>query len=165
MVRGTALRRDGRIPALMLDPHHRGLAQLAAAYPAVGDDHHGQAGVAQRRALRPARSFVELHLLPDPGPRARLVVILNWHAASQAPGRGRVATGPGSLSRASGHGRGRRQRESMDPPVGGPAGDPMGTHGGQRGDGSMTALALALAEWADSLRPDPADLELADRSL
>src|SRR5262249_57384473 len=28
-----------------------------------------------------------------------------------------------------------------------------------------TALALALAEWADSLRPDPADLELADRSL
>jgi 2-methylcitrate dehydratase PrpD len=29
----------------------------------------------------------------------------------------------------------------------------------------MTALALALAEWADNLRPDPADLELADRSL
>jgi hypothetical protein len=29
----------------------------------------------------------------------------------------------------------------------------------------MTALALALAEWADSLRPGPADLELADRSL
>ena len=29
----------------------------------------------------------------------------------------------------------------------------------------MTALALALAEWADSLRPAPGDLELADRSL
>ena len=29
----------------------------------------------------------------------------------------------------------------------------------------MTALALALAEWAHNLRPDPADLELADRSL
>src|SRR5215472_13293670 len=29
----------------------------------------------------------------------------------------------------------------------------------------MTALALALAEWADSLCPDPADLELAGRSL
>ena len=29
----------------------------------------------------------------------------------------------------------------------------------------MTALALALGEWADSLRPDPADLDLADRSL
>ena len=29
----------------------------------------------------------------------------------------------------------------------------------------MTALALALAEWAHDLRPEPADLELADRSL
>ncbi len=29
----------------------------------------------------------------------------------------------------------------------------------------MTALALALAEWADGLRPAPGDLELADRSL
>src|SRR5215471_10942648 len=29
----------------------------------------------------------------------------------------------------------------------------------------MTALALALAEWADRLQPAPADLELADRSL
>ena len=29
----------------------------------------------------------------------------------------------------------------------------------------MTALALALAEWAHTLRPDPADLELAGRSL
>jgi len=29
----------------------------------------------------------------------------------------------------------------------------------------MTALALALAKWAGSLRPDPADLDLADRSL
>jgi 2-methylcitrate dehydratase PrpD len=29
----------------------------------------------------------------------------------------------------------------------------------------MTALALALAEWAHELRPDPADLELAGRSL
>jgi len=29
----------------------------------------------------------------------------------------------------------------------------------------MTALALALAEWAHELQPDPADLELADRSL
>ena len=29
----------------------------------------------------------------------------------------------------------------------------------------MTALALALAEWADSLQPAPGDLELADRSL
>ena len=29
----------------------------------------------------------------------------------------------------------------------------------------MTALALALAEWADGFRPGPADLELADRSL
>ncbi len=29
----------------------------------------------------------------------------------------------------------------------------------------MTALALAQAEWADSLRPAPGDLELADRSL
>ena len=29
----------------------------------------------------------------------------------------------------------------------------------------MTALALALAEWADGLQPDSSDLELADRSL
>ena len=29
----------------------------------------------------------------------------------------------------------------------------------------MTALALALAEWADGFRPGPGDLELADRSL
>src|SRR6201993_4199414 len=29
----------------------------------------------------------------------------------------------------------------------------------------MTALALALAEWADGLQPAPGDLELAGRSL
>src|SRR5262249_41153191 len=113
MGRGTALRRDGRVPAVMLDPHHRSLAYLAAADPAVGDDHHGQAGVTQRRALRPARAFVEFHLIPDPGPRARLVVILNWHAASQAPGRHTVAMGPGVTAPLSGRGGGRRQRESM----------------------------------------------------
>src|SRR5229473_5568237 len=44
--RGTALRGHRRVPAVMLDPHQRGLAQLAAPDPAVGDDHHGEAGVA-----------------------------------------------------------------------------------------------------------------------
>src|SRR5262249_11606665 len=81
--RGTALRRDRGVPAVVLDPHHRGLAQLAAARPAVGDDHHGQAGVAQRGGLRPARALVLLDLLADPGPRARLVLTLDRHGARQ----------------------------------------------------------------------------------
>src|SRR5499427_7474227 len=84
-------------------------------------------------------------------------------AAGPPRGLGSPSVRPGTA--ASGHGGGRPQRESMDPPVGGRASDPLGTHVGQMGDGSMTALALALAEWAGGLRPDPADLELADRSL
>src|SRR5262249_46540299 len=91
---GTALRGDGRVPPVVLDPHHRGLAQLAAADPAVGDDHHGQAGAAQRRAPRPAPTFVLFHLLPDPRPRAGLVIVRNWHAASQAPRRWCGPAGP-----------------------------------------------------------------------
>src|SRR5712691_7542407 len=81
MLRGTALGRHRRIPAVMLDPHQRGLAHLAAADPAIGDDHHRQAGVTQRRALGPAGTLVQLDLVPDPGGRARLVLFLDWHSA------------------------------------------------------------------------------------
>ena len=54
MGRRTPLGCHRGIAAVVLDPHHRRLAQLAAARPAVGDDHDGKAGVAQRRALRAA---------------------------------------------------------------------------------------------------------------
>src|SRR5262249_49474148 len=84
---GSALRRDRGIAAVMLDPHHRCLAELAAACPAVGDDHHRQAGVAQRRALRPAGALIQLDLVTDPGPRAWPVLTFDWHAPSQHPVR------------------------------------------------------------------------------
>src|SRR5262249_14057478 len=82
---GSALRRDRGIAAVMLDPHHRCLADLAAARAAVGDDDHRQAGVPQRRALRPAGSLIQLDLVTDPGPRARPVLTVDWHAPSQHP--------------------------------------------------------------------------------
>src|SRR5215470_5468480 len=83
---GPALRRDRGVTAVVLDPHHRGLAELAAARPAVGDDHYRQAGVPQGGALRPARPLIQLDLLPDPGPRARLVLTFDGHGPSQHPG-------------------------------------------------------------------------------
>src|SRR6266487_4564819 len=49
---GAALRRHRSVAAVMLHPHHRCLPLFAAACPAVGDDHHRKAGVAQRRPLR-----------------------------------------------------------------------------------------------------------------
>src|SRR6185312_7576928 len=82
---GSALRRDRGVAAVMLDPHHRCLADLAAARPAVGDDHHRQAGVPQRRALRPAGALIQLDLVTDPGPGAWPVLAFDWHAPSQHP--------------------------------------------------------------------------------
>src|SRR5215831_6134965 len=82
---GSALRRDRGITAVMLDPHHRCLAELAAARPAVGDDHHRQPGVPQRCALRAPRALVKLDLVTDPGPRAWPVLTFNRHAPSQHP--------------------------------------------------------------------------------
>src|SRR5215471_1770429 len=83
---GPALRRDRGVTAVVLDPHHRRLAELAAARPAVGDDHYRQAGVPQGGALRPARALIQLDLLPDPGPAARLVLTFDGHGPSQHPG-------------------------------------------------------------------------------
>src|SRR5262249_55405636 len=82
---GSALRRDRGITAVMLDPHHRCLAELAAARAAVGDDHHRQPGVPQRCALRAPRALVKLDLVTDPGPRAWPVLTFNRHAPSQHP--------------------------------------------------------------------------------
>src|SRR5439155_26480226 len=83
-----ALRRDRGITAVVLDPHHRRLAELAGARSAVGDDHYRRAGVPQRRALCPARALIQLDLVTDPGSRARLVLSIDWHAPSQHPRRG-----------------------------------------------------------------------------
>src|SRR5262249_3895934 len=80
---GSALRRDRGVAAVVLDPHQWRLAQPAAARAAVGDDHHRQAGVPQRRALRPARALIQLDLVADPGPRAWPVLTFDWHAPSQ----------------------------------------------------------------------------------
>src|SRR5215475_2315794 len=71
---GSALGRDSGITAVMLDAHHRCLAELAGVRPAIGDDHYRQAGVAQRRAVCPSRALVELDLITYPGSRARLVL-------------------------------------------------------------------------------------------
>src|SRR5690348_3180556 len=99
----SALRRDRGVTAVMLDPHHRCLAELAAARPAVGDDHHRQAGVPQRGALRTPRTFIKLDLVTDPGPRAWPVLTFNRHAPSPHPrcsgplaARDRTAVGAGA---------------------------------------------------------------------
>ena len=83
MRRRAALRRHGRIAPIVLHPHHRRLAHLAAARAAIRDDHHRQAGIAQRRSPRPARALVLPDLVANPRLRARLVLTVNSHTGSQ----------------------------------------------------------------------------------
>ena len=99
MGRRAALRRHRHIAAVMLDPHHRCLAHLAAARPTVGDDHHGKTGLAQGRALRPTRALKKLDLLADPALRARLIFTLDRHAPSQHLRSGPPHAGPPHGSR------------------------------------------------------------------
>src|ERR1700728_3779380 len=95
MLRGAATGRHGGVAAVMLHPHHRRLAHLAAARPAVGDDHDGKAGVAQRRPLRATGTLIGLDLVAYPGLRARLVVTIDRHGPkSSIPEGGSASAHP-----------------------------------------------------------------------
>jgi hydroxyacylglutathione hydrolase len=78
-----ALGRDCGVAAVVLDPHHRRLANSAGLRAAVGDDHHGQPGVAQRRPGAAARTLVLLDLVPDPRGRAWYILTVYSHGPIQ----------------------------------------------------------------------------------
>jgi hypothetical protein len=59
----------------MLDAHQRRPPKLAAVDTAVDDDNDRQTGIAQGRALGPARALPDLDLLTDPGGRVRIRVL------------------------------------------------------------------------------------------
>jgi hydroxyacylglutathione hydrolase len=80
---GAALGADRRVDALVLDPHQRSLAHRPGPGAPVGDNHHRQAGLAQRRSRRPAGPLVLFHLIPDPGRRARHVITVDRHVLIQ----------------------------------------------------------------------------------
>src|ERR1700722_2639950 len=99
-VLGSAAHRpDRHVVALMLDPHQRGLTHRAGLGAPVGDDHHRQPGLAQRRPGGAAGTLVLGYLIPNPSPRARHVLTVDSHAHIQHPDR------PRSSARASQRGR------------------------------------------------------------
>ena len=97
----------------MLHPHQRGLAHRAGLRAPVGDDHHRQPRLAQRRARRAAGTLVLRPPDPEPTQRARHVLTVDSHAHIQHP------TGP--RSSAAGTARRPRREErvagSKDEPV------------------------------------------------
>ena len=75
--RRAAVRRDREVHAVVLDAHHRVLAQLARFAPTRGDDHDGQAGRCGQHVGRAPSGRLELRdLLADPLLGARLVLSL-----------------------------------------------------------------------------------------
>src|SRR5207248_5405457 len=72
--------------AVVLDPHQRCLAQLAAARADGREDDDRQPGVPQRRRLGAAGALVGLDLLAHPSDRDRLVFALQWHATYSTAG-------------------------------------------------------------------------------
>src|SRR3954454_11749562 len=72
----AALRRDGKVATVVLDPHQRCLAQLAGLRATAGHDDDGPTCVTQRRRPGPAGRFVLLDLRADPVDGAGLVLTL-----------------------------------------------------------------------------------------
>ena len=93
MIRCTALRRHHGVPAVVFHPHHRRLVHLAAPGAAIGHDHHRQASLAQRQALRPAGTLVQFDLIAHPCRRAGHVFSVNRHTHSQHQPLGRYVPG------------------------------------------------------------------------
>src|SRR5258708_30769967 len=79
---GAALRGDGRVTSVVLDPHQRGLADLAGFGTQVGHDHDRQPRVKEGRALGAAGALEPLDLIADPALRAGRVITVQWHAPS-----------------------------------------------------------------------------------
>ena len=75
----TALRRDERVLAAVLDAHQRRLAQLARLVAAGRDDDDRQTGVAQRVCALATACLVLGDLLADPAVGARLVFTFEGH--------------------------------------------------------------------------------------
>ena len=73
----TSQRRHRGVAPVVLDPHHRGLAQLAGLVPAGRHDDHRHA--AERRALGPAGRLVLIDLVPHPLHRVRFVFTIERH--------------------------------------------------------------------------------------
>src|SRR5690349_9053939 len=80
----AAARGHQRVFTIVLHPHHRELAHLAALAAARRDDDHGQTCVPQRIGPLALGRLVLGYLIPHPFRRTGLVFSLNWHAASIA---------------------------------------------------------------------------------
>ena len=88
---GAALRRDGGVDAVMLDPHHRVLAELAGLVAARGDHHDRPLRVAAEDVrLGAAGRLVLLDLVADPLGRAGLVLTLKCHIHPEPEWRPRI---------------------------------------------------------------------------
>src|SRR4051794_41887848 len=72
--RRAALGGDHRVGAAVLDPHQRVLAGLAALRATGGEDDDGLGAAWQGVALLATGALVQLHLVPHPLLRTRLVL-------------------------------------------------------------------------------------------
>src|SRR5258708_37706371 len=79
---GAAHRGNGRVASVVLDPHQRGLADLAGSGTQVGHDPDRQPRIKEGRALGAAGALEPLDLIADPASRAGRVITVQWHAQS-----------------------------------------------------------------------------------
>src|SRR5437879_13013603 len=68
--RRSSKRADEDVVGAIPDAHHRGFANRAGFVAGMGDDDHGQRGVAERGALAPATAVVPCYTVASPVPGA-----------------------------------------------------------------------------------------------